>query len=108
VGLFGQAADRYVRKTVLTWSLVWYVVATAIWAFQQTGQALNWWRLIARVGFGVQLVAIDTYRVELMPPSLRGRAFSVNQCICFAVVPVADPRRGTGEGKRLGRAYMLV
>src|SRR5208282_5734512 len=76
------------RKSVFTWSLVWYVGCTAVMALQQTGQWLNIWRFVAGVGFGVQLVTIDTYLVELVPPALRGRAFAVNQCICFAVVPV--------------------
>jgi putative MFS transporter len=85
---FGQAADRFGRKAVFTWSLIWYVVSTAIMAFQRSGQWLNVWRCIAGIGFGVQLVTIDTYLVELVPPALRGRAFSVNQCICFCAVPV--------------------
>jgi MFS transporter, putative metabolite:H+ symporter len=85
---FGQLADRFGRKAVFTWSLMWYVAATAIMAFQRTGQWINVWRFIAGVGFGVQLVTVDTYIVELTPLPLRGRAFSVNQCISFSVVPV--------------------
>jgi len=85
---FGQSADRFGRKAVFTWSLVWYVAATAIMAFQSTGQWINVWRFIAGAGFGVQLVTVDTYLVELTPSSLRGRAFCVNQCICFCIVPV--------------------
>jgi MFS transporter, putative metabolite:H+ symporter len=84
----GQAADRFGRKSVFTWSLMWYVVCTAIMALQQSGQWLNIWRFVAGVGFGVQLVTVDTYLVELVPPALRGRAFSINQCLCFSVVPV--------------------
>jgi MFS transporter, putative metabolite:H+ symporter len=85
---FGQAADRFGRKAVFTASLVWYCVCTAIMAFQQSGFWLNIWRLIAGVGFGVQLVTVDTYIAELVPRHLRGRAFSVNQFISFCVVPV--------------------
>jgi putative MFS transporter len=85
---FGHSADRFGRKAVFTWSLIWYVAATGIMALQRTGQWINVWRFIAGVGFGVQLVTIDTYLVELTPRSLRGRAFCVNQCICFSVVPV--------------------
>jgi len=88
VVLFGQAADRFGRKPVFTGSLLWYVTCTAVMAFQQTGQWLNVWRFIAGVGFGVQLITMDTYIVELMPRALRGRAFAVNQCICFSIVPV--------------------
>jgi MFS transporter, putative metabolite:H+ symporter len=85
---FGHAADRFGRKAVFTWSLMWYVAATAIMAFQRTGQWINVWRFIAVVGFGVQLVTIDTYIVEMTPLPLRGRAFSVNQCVSFSIVPV--------------------
>ncbi len=85
---FGNAADRFGRKAVFTWSLMWYVAATAIMAFQRTGQWIDVWRFIAGVGFGVQLVTVDTYIVEVTPLSLRGRAFSVNQCICFSIVPL--------------------
>ena len=83
-----QAADRFGRKAVFTASLLWYVASTAVMAFQRTGEGLNLWRFIAGVGFGVQLVTIDTYLVELVPSGLRGRAFSINQCICFTAVPV--------------------
>jgi putative MFS transporter len=85
---FGQAADRFGRKTVFTASLVWYCVCTAIMAFQDSGFWLNIWRLVAGVGFGVQLITVDTYIAELMPSHLRGRAFSINQFISFCVVPL--------------------
>lgn len=88
VVVFGQAADRFGRKAVFTWSLVWYCTCTAVMAFQRTGQWLNMWRLVAGVGFGVQLVTVDTYIAELMPRTLRGRAFSINQFVSFCVVPV--------------------
>jgi MFS transporter, putative metabolite:H+ symporter len=85
---FARAADRFGRRTIFTASLLWYVASTVIMAFQVTGQGLNLWRFIAGVGFGVQLVTIDTYLVELVPAGLRGRAFCLNQCICFTAVPV--------------------
>jgi putative MFS transporter len=88
VAALGQMADRFGRKAVFTWSLIWYCTCTAIMAFQRTGQWLNIWRLIAGVGFGVQLVTVDTYIAELMPRTLRGRAFSINQFVSFCVVPV--------------------
>jgi putative MFS transporter len=88
VVLFGQAADRFGRKAVFTWSLVWYCACTAIMAFQRSGEWLNLWRLAAGVGFGVQLVTVDTYIAELVPRALRGRAFCVNQFISFCIVPV--------------------
>jgi putative MFS transporter len=88
VVVLGQAADRFGRKTVFTWSLIWYCACTAIMAYRQTGQWLNIWRFIAGMGFGMQLVTVDTYIAELVPRTLRGRAFSINQSISFGVVPV--------------------
>jgi MFS transporter, putative metabolite:H+ symporter len=88
VVVLGNMADRFGRKTVFTWSLVWYCACTAIMAFQRTGQWLNIWRFVAGLGFGVQLVTVDTYIAELMPRTLRGRAFSINQLISFCVVPL--------------------
>ncbi|MEP6899123.1 MAG: MFS transporter [Rhodanobacter sp.] len=88
VVMLGHLPDRFGRRPVFTWSLIWYVVCTAIMAFQQTGAMLNVWRFIAGVGFAVQLVTIDTYISELIPSAERGRAFAVNQFITFCVVPV--------------------
>jgi MFS transporter, putative metabolite:H+ symporter len=86
---FGAAADRFGRKAAFTGSLLWYVACTAVMAFQRTGEWINLWRFAAGVGFGVQLVTIDTYIVELVPRLLRGRAFCANQFVCFCAVPAA-------------------
>lgn len=86
--LFGQVADRMGRRIIFTWSLVWYIVCTAIMAFQTTGLALNLWRFVAGIGIGIELVTIDTYISELIPSGERGRAYAVNQLITFSAVPV--------------------
>jgi putative MFS transporter len=88
VVVFGRAADRFGRRNVFTWSLVWYVTSTTIMAFQHSGEALNIWRLIAGIGFGVQMVTIDVYVSEIIPRAERGRAFSANAVITFSAVPV--------------------
>ena len=86
--VFGFVADKYGRRTIFTWSMLWYSAATLIMAFQSTGFTVCMWRLIAGIGVGVELVTIDTYIAELVPRSIRGRAFAVNQTIQFAVVPI--------------------
>jgi putative MFS transporter len=85
---FGFVADRFGRRVVFTWSLIWYVVCTVIMAFQTSGFALDIWRLIAGIGIGVELVTIDTYISELIPGGERGRAYALNQFITFCVVPL--------------------
>jgi MFS transporter, putative metabolite:H+ symporter len=86
--VFGYVADRYGRRTIFTWSMLWYSVTTVIMAAQHTGAGVCFWRLIAGIGIGVELVTIDTYLSELMPKDMRGRAFAINQAIQFMVVPV--------------------
>jgi len=84
----GHVADRYGRRTVFTFSLLWYSVTTAIMAFQTTGFAVDLWRFIAGLGIGVELVTIDTYVAELVPRTHRGRAFAYNQFFQFLAVPI--------------------
>jgi MFS transporter, putative metabolite:H+ symporter len=86
--VFGFVADRFGRRFIFTWSLVWYVACTAIMAFQHTGLGINLWRFAAGIGIGVELVTIDSYISELIPSRERGRAYAVNQFITFSAVPV--------------------
>jgi MFS transporter, putative metabolite:H+ symporter len=84
----GHFADRYGRRTVFTFSLIWYSVTTAIMAFQTSGFSVDLWRFIAGVGIGIELVTIDTYVSELVPASHRGRAYAYNQFLQFLAVPL--------------------
>jgi len=84
----GQIADRMGRRTIFVWSLVWYMVCSAIMAFQTTGFSLVIWRFIAGIGLGIELVTIDAYIAELIPRHERGRAFSTNQVITYCAVPL--------------------
>lgn len=90
VGTFacGFLADRFGRRSIFTWSLLWYVAANTVMAFQHTAGGLNLWRFIAGLGIGVELVTIGTYISELVPKRIRGRAFACEQAVGFAAVPV--------------------
>jgi putative MFS transporter len=84
----GHVADQYGRRTVFTFSLIWYSITTAIMAFQTSGFGVDLWRFIAGIGIGVELVTIDTYVAELVPLTHRGRAFAYNQFFQFLAVPI--------------------
>ncbi|MBV9199306.1 MAG: MFS transporter [Alphaproteobacteria bacterium] len=84
----GHFADRYGRRTVFTFSLIWYSITTAIMAFQTSGFGVDLWRFIAGVGIGIELVTIDTYVSELVPAGYRGRAYAYNQFLQFLAVPL--------------------
>jgi MFS transporter, putative metabolite:H+ symporter len=86
--LVSFVADRFGRRAIFTYSLLWYTVASVVMAFQQHVFGLDLWRFISGIGVGVELVTIDTYLSELVPANLRGRAFALNQAIQFCAVPV--------------------
>ena len=84
----GFLADRFGRRAVFTYSLLWYTVANLVMAFQESATGLNLWRFLAGVGIGVELVTIGTYISELVPKEIRGRAFACEQAVGFVSVPV--------------------
>ena len=90
IGTIGvsRLADRFGRKRVFVAALLWYSAAAAVMALQSSALGIDVWRLVAGVGIGVQLVTIDAYIAELVPKSVRGRAFAVNQSIQFLAVPI--------------------
>ncbi|HLN08207.1 MAG TPA: MFS transporter [Xanthobacteraceae bacterium] len=85
---FSWLSDRFGRRSIFTFSLLWYSIGSVIMAFQSTAIGVDLWRLIASIGIGVELVNIDTYISELVPKEQRGPAFAYNQFIMFTVVPV--------------------
>src|SRR6516164_11073192 len=47
---FGYVADKYGRRTIFTFSMLWYSAATLVMALQGTGIGVCIWRLIAGIG----------------------------------------------------------
>jgi putative MFS transporter len=84
----GFLADRFGRRAIFTYSLLFYTAANLIMAFQVTAAGLNFWRFMAGLGIGVELVTIGTYIAELVPKHIRGRAFACEQAVGFTAVPV--------------------
>ena len=86
--VFSRLSDRFGRRSIFTFALLWYSIGAFIMAFQDTAASIDLWRLIASIGLGVELVNVDTYVSELVPKSQRGPAFAYNQFIMFTAVPV--------------------
>ena len=84
----GFLADRFGRRAIFTYSLLFYTAANLAMAFQVTATGLNVWRFVAGLGIGVELVTISTYISELAPKHIRGRAFACEQAVGFMAVPV--------------------
>jgi putative MFS transporter len=90
IGTFclGFLADRFGRKSVFTYSLLFYSAASVIMACQTTPGGLLLWRFIAGIGIGIEVVTIDAYITELVPSRIRGRAFAINQAVMLSAVPI--------------------
>src|SRR6204780_31110 len=84
----GFLADRSGRRSIFTYSLLFYTAANLIMAFQVTAAGLNFWRFMAGLGIGVELVTIGTYISQVVPKHIRGRAFACEQAVGFMAVPV--------------------
>ena len=80
-------ADKFGRRAVFTYSLVWYSLCTTVMAFQTTADYVNLWRLLSGIGLGIELVTVDTYISELVPKRARGISFAIQQSIGFIAVP---------------------
>jgi len=86
--VFSWVSDRFGRRSILAFSLLWYSIGVLIMSFQHSPEAIDLWRFIASIGLGVELVNIDAYLSELVPKEQRGPAFAYNQCIMYTSVPV--------------------
>lgn len=86
---FGWLPDRFGRKAVFTYSLLWYCIGSAIMAFQTSSDGLIFWRFVTGIGVGVEIVTIDVYITELVPQHMRGRAMAFNQMVMFLAAPAA-------------------
>jgi putative MFS transporter len=81
-------SDIIGRRTMFTYALVWYCVATFFMALQSTDVGLVVWRFLAGVGIGVEFVTIDTYLSELVPKERRGKAFASVSLIGTTAYPI--------------------
>src|SRR6266581_7292303 len=85
---FSWLSDRFGRRSIFTFALLWYSIGAFIMAFQNTPESIDLWRLIASIGLGVELVNVDAYVSELVPKEQRGPAFAYKQFVMFTAVPV--------------------
>jgi MFS transporter, putative metabolite:H+ symporter len=81
-------ADRFGRRSIFTWALLWFSLSSAVMAFQTTANALNFWRFMSGIGVGVEMVTIDAYLSELMPKASRGKAFALGSIFSFVASPI--------------------
>ncbi len=87
--VFSAVADRYGRRPIFTWSLLWYALATLVMSGLHSAAGICLWRLIASIGVGAEVVAIDSYLSEMVPKAMRGRGFAISKALQYTAVPIA-------------------
>lgn len=86
---FGWISDRFGRRTTFTYSLVWYSAATLLMALSRSALTIDFWRFVAGIGIGVQIITIDTYVSEVAPKDERGKWVAFTQFIGYLAIPCA-------------------
>lgn len=71
--LSGMAADKWGRRTVITWTLVIYGLASALSGFAVNYPMILILRFLTGFGLGGELPAASTYVSEYSPAKIRGR-----------------------------------
>lgn len=74
-------ADRFGRRAIFAYALLWFGIANFIMAMQTTADGVNLWRFISALGVGLELVTVDAYLSELVPKRVRGKAFAFMQAM---------------------------
>ena len=85
--LLSPIADRFGRRAIFTFALIWYTVATVLMGVQSSALGIICMRFLVGIGLGIELVTIDAYLSELVPKRIRSSAFAFAFFIQFLSVP---------------------
>lgn len=85
--LLSPIADRFGRRAIFTFALVWYTMATVLMGIQTSAVGIICMRFLVGIGLGIELVTIDAYLSELVPKRMRSSAFAFAFFIQFLSVP---------------------
>jgi putative MFS transporter len=85
--LLSPLADRFGRRAIFTFALVWYTVATVLMGIQSSAPGIICMRFLVGIGLGIELVTIDAYLSELVPKRMRSSAFAFAFFVQFLSVP---------------------
>ncbi len=77
--LFGYLADRFGRKTILSWTILIYSVGTFLCGFAQTAAWLLVFRVVTGLGVGGEWATGQTLVGETFPARMRARFAAVMQ-----------------------------
>lgn len=74
--MLSPLADRFGRRAIFTFALIWYTLATVLMGIQSSAAGIIFMRFLVGIGLGIELVTIDAYLSELVPKRMRSSAFA--------------------------------
>ncbi|MDR3522145.1 MAG: MFS transporter [Acidocella sp.] len=86
--LFGFVSDRFGRRSVFIYSMVFYSIAQLFVAILTDPLMIDLARLFAGFAVGMQLVNNDSYLSELTPRSKRGRYMTGAYIFVLSAIPI--------------------
>lgn len=84
----GWLSDRFGRKALFTFTLLWYSIFTIVGALAPTAELMIAARGLAGLGIGAQFILVDTYLSEMIPARARGRYIIYAYTIAFTAAPI--------------------
>jgi MFS transporter, putative metabolite:H+ symporter len=90
----GAASERWGRRAVFAWSVGLFGLLSIVAAFSWNFTSLFWLRVVQGFGLGGAVPVAATLVAECLPASVRGRTFSLNFAVLFALGFVVAPLAG--------------
>ena len=90
----GAVSERLGRRTVFAWSVGLFGLLSIFAAFSWDFTSLFWLRVVQGFGLGGAVPVAATLVTECLPASVRGRTFSLNFAVLFALGFVVAPLAG--------------
>lgn len=92
--IFGAASERFGRRTIFVATVMLFGTLSVAAAFAWDFASLFWLRVVQGLGLGGAVPVGAALIVECLPASARGRTFSLNFSILFALGFVVAPLMG--------------
>jgi len=86
--ILGWLGDRFGRRTLFTFNLLWYSIFTILGALSPNATLMIVARALAGLGMGAEFIIVDTYLGEMIPAKARGRYIIYAYTIAFTAAPI--------------------
>ncbi len=87
--LFSRVSDLLGRRLIFVWSMVVYSLFNLLIAVSSAPGWIDFFRFVAGLGVGVQLINNDSFLAEITPRYLRGRYMAVAVALILTATPIA-------------------